>query len=266
MTSSSTCFFTFATTSSIRAGWIRPSEMSWCRANRHTSRRTGSKALITMASGVSSTTISTPVAASKALILRPSRPMIRPLTSSLSIWNTVTLFSIAVSVATRWIVWMTILFASLLAVNLASSMMSLIYCWAFVRASSFNDSTRRDLASSALSPLSSSNLSCSCLCIRSSSISRLTKAFCWLSSFSLESSSSFFLRLISSWRWLRPSSLCFSLFSTCWILELRCCTSFSSSDFLFKNFSLTSSSFFSLTTSASCSASSRRVLYIPFIT
>lgn len=44
----------------------------------------GSKAEITMASGVSSTTISTPVAASKARMLRPSRPMMRPFTSSLS--------------------------------------------------------------------------------------------------------------------------------------------------------------------------------------
>ena len=58
----------------------------------------------TKLTGVSSTTISTPAAASKARILRPSRPIIRPLTSSLSIWKTLTEFSIAVSVATRWIV------------------------------------------------------------------------------------------------------------------------------------------------------------------
>ena len=45
----------------------------------------------------------------------PSRPMILPLISSLSIWNTVTAFSIAVSEAVRCIVFITILLASLLA-------------------------------------------------------------------------------------------------------------------------------------------------------
>ena len=124
--SSSTCLRTLATTSSMRAGWIRPSVTSWCNAKRAISRRTGSNAESTIASGVSSTTISTPVAASKARMLRPSRPMMRPFISSDSIWNTVTEFSIAVSVATRWIDWITIRLASLLAVNLASSIMSLI--------------------------------------------------------------------------------------------------------------------------------------------
>ena len=126
MISLSSCFFTFATTSSIRAGWIRPSLTNWCRARRQVSRRTGSKPLMTIASGVSSTTISTPAAASKARILRPSRPMIRPFTSSLSIWNTDTLFSTAVSVATRWMVWITIFLAWALALSFASSMISLI--------------------------------------------------------------------------------------------------------------------------------------------
>ncbi len=101
ITSLSSCFFTLATTSSIRAGCIRPSATNWCNAKRQTSRRIGSKALITIASGVSSTTISTPVAASNARMFRPSLPIILPLTSSLSIWKTLTEFSIAVSVATR---------------------------------------------------------------------------------------------------------------------------------------------------------------------
>lgn len=70
--------------------------------------------------------ISIPVAASRARILRPSRPMIRPFTSSLSMLNTVTEFSIAVSVATRWMVCTTIRFASLLALIFASSTVSLI--------------------------------------------------------------------------------------------------------------------------------------------
>ena len=126
MISLSSCFFTFATTSSMRAGWIRPSATSWWRARRHTSRRTGSNAEITIASGVSSTTISTPVAASRARMLRPSRPMMRPFTSSLSMWNTETEFSMAVSVATRCMVWMTIFLACVLALSFASSMISLM--------------------------------------------------------------------------------------------------------------------------------------------
>src|SRR5574344_2159098 len=96
------------------------------RARRQTSRRIGSNAEITIASGVSSTTISTPVAASRARILRPSRPIIRPFTSSFSIWKTLTEFSIAVSVATRCIVWITIFLAWAFAFSLASSMISLI--------------------------------------------------------------------------------------------------------------------------------------------
>ena len=48
--------------------------------------------------------ISTPVAASNARMFRPSRPMIRPLTSSFSILKTDTLFSTACSTAVRWIV------------------------------------------------------------------------------------------------------------------------------------------------------------------
>lgn len=102
----------------MRAGWIRPSVTSWCNAKRAISRRTGSNAESTIASGVSSTTISTPVAASKARMLRPSRPMMRPFISSDSIWNTVTEFSIAVSVATRWIDWITIRLASFISCQL----------------------------------------------------------------------------------------------------------------------------------------------------
>ena len=52
--------------------------------------------------------------------------MMRPLISSLSMWKTVTEFSIAVSVATRWMDWMTIFLASLLAVIFASSTISLM--------------------------------------------------------------------------------------------------------------------------------------------
>ena len=73
---------TFSTISSMRAGWIRPSTMSFSRAWRATSRRRGSNAEMTIASGVSSMMRSTPVAASRARMLRPSRPMMRPFRSS----------------------------------------------------------------------------------------------------------------------------------------------------------------------------------------
>ena len=64
-----------------------------------------------MASGVSSTIISTPVAASRALMLRPSLPIIRPFTSSDSILNTETQLSTASSVPMRWIVLIIIFLA-----------------------------------------------------------------------------------------------------------------------------------------------------------
>ena len=58
---------------SMRAGWIRLSRTSFSIVRRATSRRTGSKLEMVTASGVSSTTTSTPVACSKARMLRPLR-------------------------------------------------------------------------------------------------------------------------------------------------------------------------------------------------
>ena len=52
--------------------------------------------------------------------------MMRPLTSSLSMLKTVTAFSIAVSVATRWIDATMMRLASFVAVILASSIVSLM--------------------------------------------------------------------------------------------------------------------------------------------
>ena len=72
----------FSTISSMRVGWMRPSAMRRVSASRAISRRTGLKQEITTASGVSSMMRSTPVAASSARTLRPSRPMIRPFISS----------------------------------------------------------------------------------------------------------------------------------------------------------------------------------------
>ena len=66
----------------MRAGWMRPSAISRSSATRAISRRNGSKPERMTASGVSSTIRSTPVAISRARMLRPSRPMIRPFISS----------------------------------------------------------------------------------------------------------------------------------------------------------------------------------------
>ncbi len=79
---SSISVVTFSTTSSIRAGWIRPFWMSRSRERRAISRRTGSKPEMTTTSGVSSMIMSTPVRFSRVRMLRPSRPMIRPFISS----------------------------------------------------------------------------------------------------------------------------------------------------------------------------------------
>ena len=147
--SSSIFFVTLATTSSMRAGWMRPSVTNWCRDSLAISRRTGSKQLRIIASGVSSTMNSTPVDASRARMFRPSRPMIRPLMSSLEMLKTETEFSTLCSVATRWMVWITIFFASWLAFCFASSMMSWTWVAAMALASVSNCSFRASRASSA---------------------------------------------------------------------------------------------------------------------
>ena len=78
-------------------GWMRPSATSDSMVSRATSRRTGSKQLSTTASGVSSMTTLTPVICSKARMLRPSRPMMRPFTSSLGSCTTETDASVVCS-------------------------------------------------------------------------------------------------------------------------------------------------------------------------
>ena len=75
-------------------GWMRPSPISRSRVIRATSRRVWSKEDRVMASGVSSMMRSTPVAVSRARMLRPSRPMIRPFISSLGRGTTVTVVSL----------------------------------------------------------------------------------------------------------------------------------------------------------------------------
>ena len=123
-------FATFWTISSIRAGWIRPSEMSRLRAVLAISLRMGSKQEMTTASGVSSMMMSTPVSVSRVRMLRPSRPMIRPFISSFGRLTVVTVTSEATSVASRWMVVMRMSRALLSALSFASCSMRLIVTWA----------------------------------------------------------------------------------------------------------------------------------------
>src|SRR3954465_3456972 len=77
----------------MRAGWMRPSSRSFSRVMRAISRRTPSKPERTTALGVSSMMKSTPVRFSRARMLRPSRPMMRPFMSSEGSWTTETVVS-----------------------------------------------------------------------------------------------------------------------------------------------------------------------------
>ena len=97
----STSCCAFSTSFSMRAGWMRPSCTSRPSAMRATSRRIGSKLEMITASGVSSTTRSTPVACSMARMLRPWRPMMRPFISSAGNGTLETVVSDTCSEATR---------------------------------------------------------------------------------------------------------------------------------------------------------------------
>src|SRR6185437_62481 len=85
----------------MRAGWMRPSCSSFSSVMRAISRRTPSNALRTTALGVSSMMKSTPVRFSRARMLRPSRPMMRPFMSSEGSWTTDTVVSAAWLAARR---------------------------------------------------------------------------------------------------------------------------------------------------------------------
>ena len=91
------------TSSSIRVGWMRPSWISFSSASLAVSRRMLSKPVTTTMPGVSSTMTSTPVAFSKARMLRPSRPMIRPFMSSVGMSTVLTVVSAVCAAAYRWI-------------------------------------------------------------------------------------------------------------------------------------------------------------------
>ena len=87
----------------MRAGWIRPSWISFSKVIRAISRRIGSKPESTTASGVSSMIKSIPVNVSSVRMFRPSRPMIRPFISSFGNVTTDTVVSDTWSAAQRWI-------------------------------------------------------------------------------------------------------------------------------------------------------------------
>ena len=112
-----------STTSSMRAGWMRPSLTSCSSARRAISRRSGSNVEISTASGVSSTMRLTPVIISKARMLRPSRPMTRPFMSSEGSSTTETVCSATWLLAARWMAIEMMCWAFLRAVPLASSSM-----------------------------------------------------------------------------------------------------------------------------------------------
>ena len=140
-------FFVFLTTSSILAGCILPSLTSLCSEILATSLLIESKQERIIASGVSSTIISTPVADSIALIFLPSLPIILPLMSSDSILNTETVLSIASSAPILWIVFKITFFAFSFTVNSASSIFSFAYISASFSASFFRDSIKLSFAS-----------------------------------------------------------------------------------------------------------------------
>ena len=93
-------FDVLLTTSSILAGCILPSVTSLWSDNLAISLLTESKQDNIIASGVSSTIISTPVAASIALIFLPSLPIILPFKSSDSKLKKETQLSISSKVPT----------------------------------------------------------------------------------------------------------------------------------------------------------------------
>ncbi len=199
--------------------------------------------------------ISIPVAASKARMLRPSRPIIRPFISSFSIWNTVTEFSTAYSEATRWMVWITMRLASLFAVILASSIISLMDDMASVRASALSDSINWFLASSTESPEIETNCSTCCLCMRSNSSCFFSTSSIWAFRLVLITSTSLILRFCSSMRWEISVSFCFNLFSAARILLFFSLISLSCSVLSCKNFSFAWRILSFLIISASTSAS-----------
>ena len=188
----SICFSVFFTISSILAGCILPSVTNLWRDNLAISLLIESKQDNIIASGVSSTIISTPVAASKALIFLPSLPIILPLTSSDSMLKTETQLSIDSSVPILWIVLIIIFLASCSTVIFASS----ILFWINFIASDFASSLIEFISWSLASCLDKPEMTSNCLIWLSLSLSNsirfLSRLFIFLSkSFDFNSKSEF---------------------------------------------------------------------------
>ena len=141
--------------------------MAW----RATSRRIGSKLLTTMVSGVSSTIRSQPVAFSRARMLRPSRPMMRPLRSSEGSCTELTVVSATTSEDTRWMAAVMTHRAFLVASSWASSSIRRTSLAASILALYSSWATSSALASSRVRPaMASRRRDCS-------SMTRLTSAW-----------------------------------------------------------------------------------------
>ncbi len=164
-TDSSISAFTFSTTSSMRAGWMRPSAISRSMACLAISRRYGSNPDRMIAPGVSSTMRSTPVACSSARMLRPSRPMMRPFRSSLGRSTTETVVSMVCSAALRWMASVMYCRALAPACSRASASSRLTRFAASRRASASMCLSSRSLASSVVRP---DRRSSSCCCAATS--------------------------------------------------------------------------------------------------
>ena len=195
--------------SSIRAGWMRPSWTRRSRDRRAISRRMGSKLLRVTASGVSSMIRSTPVRVSKARMLRPSLPMMRPFMSSVGRGTTLTDASPACSTAQRCMAETTISpalrSASLWAFSSRSFRRSpMRYC-----ASSSVLRSRISWACSRVRQAISSSFAFCCRMSASSSVLRCSRASC------LFRSSSSLWETLSSFR-SRFSSFCSILRSARW--------------------------------------------------
>ncbi len=210
----------------MRCGWMRPSRTSFSRVSLPVSRRTGSKHDSRTASGVSSMIRLTPVVDSKALMLRPSRPMMRPFISSPGRCRTLTTDSAVCSVATRCTARVTILqarFSPSLRASLSISRMisaasrlawfsmvitSSDFAWSAVSPATRSRTSRRfssTWSSSARRSASSLSVSASFLprsaCPRASSSSRCSRSarrFSLRSRSALSSLSSFLSERVSS--------------------------------------------------------------------
>ena len=244
----STSFLAFSTISSILAGCILPSRISFSRVSLATSLFIGSNPDNITASGVSSIIRSIPVNVSKVLIFLPSLPIILPFISSFGNGTTETVTSETWSAAHFWMAIATISFAFASASSFALTSMSLTSIAISCLTSLSTFLKRTSLASSTESPeIFSSSSICLCWC------SRVFSSSSWISLFFLFKTSSFcsivsiFLSKVSSFWTSRLSCL--------WRSFLLSFISLSSSTLLLWTSSLASSNTSLFLASATFSAS-----------